>query len=169
MPVTANRSYPVKLTFNPADYPEQFQGDYAGKETRVRHGIMSIAEFTERFPGQDFMDCLYQDLMNAEEEYIKVDIDHLSPESSAVLPRLQQRLRRWAKIAPNSVTRPADKLRRPRELDPAVAAELLSLYAQFYYAFRKDSSEDSPELEEAAELARQAGIALADLEKPECD
>lgn len=168
MPVTANRSYPVRLTFNPADHPEQFQGDYAGKETRVRHGIMSIAEFQRLFPDRDFLDCLYQDFMNAEEEYIKVDVDHLSPESSAALPRLQQRLRRPPTAAPDSVTKPSAKLRQPRDLDPAVAAELLSLYAQFYYAFRKDSSEDSSELEEAAELARQAGITLADLEKPEC-
>lgn len=168
MPVTANRPYPVKLTFNPADNPEQFQGDYAGRETRVRHGIMSIAELAERFPDQDFMDCLYQDFMNAEEEYIKVDIDHLSPDSSAVLPRLQQRLRRPPAAAPDSVTKPSAKLRQPRDLDPAVAAELLYLYAQFYYAFQPDSSADSPELAEAVELARQAGITLADLEKPEC-
>ena len=160
MPVTANRPYPVKLTFNPADHPEQFQGDYAGKETRVRHGSMSVAEFQRLFPDQDFMNCLYQDLMNA--------IDHLSPESSAVLPRRPQRLRRPPTAAPDSVTKPSAKLRQPRDLDPAVAAELLNLYAQFYYAFQPDSSADSPELAEAAELARQAGITLADLEKPEC-
>ena len=167
MPVTANRPYPVQLTFNPADHPEQFQGDYAGKETRVRHGSMRVAEFQRLFPDQDFMDCLYQDFMNAEEEYIKIDIDHLDPENSAALPRLQQRLRRPPTAAPDSVTKPSAKLRQPRDLDPAVAADLLNLYAQFYYAFRKDTVDDSPELAEAADLARQAGIALADLEKPE--
>lgn len=167
MPVTANRPYPVKLTFNPADHPEQFQGDYAGKETRVRHGVMSIAELAERFPDQDFLDCLYQDFMNAEAECLRLDINHLSPDASAVMPHLQQRLRRPPAAPPDSVTKPLSKLRRPQDLDSAVAAELLSLYAQFYYAFRKDTADDIPELEEAAELARQAGIALADLEKPE--
>ena len=81
-----------------------------------------------------------------------------------MLPRLQQRLRRPPTAAPDSVTKPSAKPRQPRDLDPAVAAELLNLYVQFYYAFRKDTADDSPEPAEAAELARPAGITLADLE-----
>lgn len=169
MPVTANRPYWVQLTFNPADHPEQFQSDCAGRETRTRYGSFTVADSRELFPDRDFLDCVYNDLLNAEAECLGLDISHLSPDASAVMPRLQQRLRRPPTAAPDSVTRPADKLRRPRDLDSAVAAELLSLYAQFYYAFRKDTADDIPELEEAAELARQAGITLVDLEKPECD
>ena len=115
MPVTANRPYWVQLTFNPADHPEQFQSDCAGRETRTRYGSFTVADSRELFPDRDFLDCVYNDLLNAEAECLRLDISHLSPDASAVMPRLQQRLRR----PPTAARRPGQRNPARRQTAPA--------------------------------------------------
>ena len=102
---------------------------------------------------------------NAEGETLFLTKEHLSPENSAIMPRLWERLRRLENPE-QALPEPRPPLRPSGWLNPTLAAGLLFLYRQFYYAFQSDTANDAPELEEAAELAQQAGLKAADLELP---
>ena len=102
---------------------------------------------------------------NAEGETLFLTKEHLSPENSAIMPRLWERLRRWENPE-QALPEPRPPLRPPGWLNPTLAAGLLYLYRQFYYAFQADTANDAPELEDAAALAQQAGMKAADLEMP---
>ena len=118
MPIRNPGRYPIHIAVTPSTHPDRFQGKYAGRESRFLYGISGIAEFPERLPGHKFMDCVYQDLHNAEGEYIFLTVDHLDPQNSAVLPRLQQ-LRSLPTEPPDNITDPVSRLRQTRDLDPA--------------------------------------------------
>ena len=151
MPIRNPGRYPIHIAVTPSTHPDRFHGKYAGRESRFLYGISGIAEFPERLPGHRFMDCVYQDLHNAQGEYIFLTVDHLDPQNSAVLPRLQQ-LRSRPTEPPDNITDPVSRLRQPRDLDPATAAELLRLYARFYGAFQPEAEPDPDQLKKAAAL-----------------
>ena len=164
MPIVDPGRYPYQVTYVPENPQQAFPGlDMPREAVAVtRSGYATPEEFARRFPGQNFIDCISVGFNNAEGEFILLTADHLDPETSAILERLQKHLQPESAAPAQSLP----QLRNWRDLDPAVAATLLDLYSEYYYALQYDTAEDDPEIEDAVSLARQLGVTAADLEIP---
>lgn len=165
MPILKPERYPYRVTYVPEDPQTAFPGLDAPREAVAvtRSGQATPEEFARRFPGQSFQEALAYGCNNAEGEFLLLTIYHLDPENSAVLARLQAGLQ---PEAPAPEQPPLPPLRSCRDPDPAVAATLLDLYSEYYYAFQLDTDEDDPEIADAVSLAQQLDITAADLEIP---
>ena len=171
MPVPDPGHYYYKVTFVPDNPQSAFpELDIAPREAVAvtRQGAATPEQFARMFPGQNYLECIEIGCHNAEEEFFTLTGEHLDPDNSAILPRLQARLQTDPPRYPAVSTpeNPLPRLKPWRELDPAVGAALLDLFSEYYYAFLWHTAEDDPDIEDAASLAKQLGITAADLEQP---
>ena len=171
MPIQDPSHQHYTVTYVPANPQTAFPGIDAPPKEQVavtRNGAATPEQFARMYPGQNYLECISVGCHNADEEFLLLTGEHLDPDNAAIMPRLQARLQADPRTYPAVATpeNPLPRLKPWRELDPAVGAALLELFAEYYTAFLWDTAEDDPDIEDAASLAKQLGLTAADLEIP---